>query len=57
VGLKNLLGSNILNYVHELEKNVDFQAGEIGQWVRALTALPKVLRSNSSNYMVADNNP
>jgi hypothetical protein len=28
-------------------------AGEIAQWLRALTALPKVLSSIPSNYMVA----
>jgi hypothetical protein len=32
-------------------------AGEMAQWVRALTALPKVLSSNPSNHMVAHNNP
>jgi hypothetical protein len=32
-------------------------AGEMVQWVRALTALLKVLRSNPSNHMVAHNHP
>jgi hypothetical protein len=32
-------------------------AGEIAQWVRALTALPNVLSSNPSNHMVAHNHP
>jgi hypothetical protein len=27
----------------------------MAQWLRALTALPKILSSNPSNYMVADN--
>jgi hypothetical protein len=30
-------------------------AGEIAQWLRALTAFPEVLSSISSNYMVAHN--
>jgi hypothetical protein len=29
----------------------------MAQWVRALTALPKVLSSNPSNHMVAHNHP
>jgi hypothetical protein len=32
-------------------------AGEMAQWVRALTALPKVLSSNPSNHMVVHNHP
>jgi hypothetical protein len=32
-------------------------AGEMAQQLRALTALPKVLNSNPSNYMVAYNHP
>jgi hypothetical protein len=32
-------------------------AGEMAQWVRALTALPEVLSSNPSNHMVAHNHP
>jgi hypothetical protein len=32
-------------------------AGEMAQWVRALTVLPKVLSSNPSNHMVAHNHP
>jgi hypothetical protein len=30
-------------------------AGEMAQWSRALTALPKVLSSNPSNHMVDHN--
>jgi hypothetical protein len=30
-------------------------AGEMSQWLRALTALPEVLSSNPSNHMVAYN--
>ena len=33
------------------------RAGKMAQWLRALTALPKVLSSNPSNYMVAHNHP
>jgi hypothetical protein len=33
-------------------------AGEMAQWwLRALTALPKVLSSNPSSHMVAHNHP
>ena len=32
-------------------------AGEIAQWLRAQTALPKVPSSNPSNHMVAHNHP
>jgi hypothetical protein len=31
------------------------RAGEMDQWLRAPTALPKVLSSNPSNHMVAHN--
>jgi hypothetical protein len=30
-------------------------AGEMAQWLRALTALPEVLSSNPDNHMVAYN--
>jgi hypothetical protein len=33
------------------------RAGEMAQWLRALTALLKVLCSNPSNHMVAYNHP
>jgi hypothetical protein len=33
------------------------EAGEMAQWLRAFTALLKVLSSNSSNHMVAHNYP
>jgi hypothetical protein len=32
-------------------------AGEMAQWLRALTALPEVLSSIPSNHMVAHNHP
>ena len=35
--------------------NTSGRAGEMAQWVRALTALLKVLSSNPSNHMVAHN--
>ena len=38
-------------------KTVQFGAGEMAQWLRALTALPEVLSSNPSNHMVAHNHP
>jgi hypothetical protein len=47
--------STIINYFDDL-KNVN-TAGEMAQWLRALTALPEVLSSNPSNYMVAHNHP
>jgi hypothetical protein len=34
---------------------LDSWAGEMAQWVRALTALPEVLSSIPSNHMVAQN--
>jgi hypothetical protein len=36
---------------------MDEGAGKMAQWVRALTALLKVLSSNPSNHMVAHNHP
>jgi len=33
------------------------RAGELAQWLRALTALPGVLSSNPSSHMVAHNHP
>jgi len=36
-------------------KKEELQAGEMAQWLRALTALPEVLSSNPSNHMVAHN--
>jgi hypothetical protein len=38
-------------------KKYSWGAGEMAQWLRALTALPKVLSSNASNHMVAHNHP
>jgi hypothetical protein len=36
-------------------KKKGWGAGEMAQWLRALTALPEVLSSIPSNYMVAHN--
>jgi hypothetical protein len=33
-------------------KDTRIRAGEMAQWLRALTALPRVLSSNPSNHMV-----
>jgi hypothetical protein len=38
-------------------KNIQNWAGEMAQWLRALTALPKVPSSIPSNHMVAHNHP
>ena len=38
-------------------KNFIYGAGEMAQGLRALTTLPKVLSSNSSNHMVTHNHP
>jgi hypothetical protein len=38
-------------------KNQKNRAGEMVQWLRALTALPNVLSSIPSNDMVAHNHP
>jgi hypothetical protein len=43
--------------LNKLIKRVKLGAGEMAQWVRSLTALPKVLSSNLSNHMVAHNHP
>ena len=36
-------------------ENCIFRAGEMSQWLGALTALPEVLSSIPSNHMVAHN--
>jgi hypothetical protein len=33
------------------------RTGEMAQWLRALTALLKVMSSNPSNHMLAHNHP
>jgi hypothetical protein len=42
--------------LEKLKKKVG-GAGEMAQWLRALTTLPKVLSSIPSNHMVAHNHP
>jgi hypothetical protein len=44
-----------LNLIPEMHIKVEGWAGEMAQWVRAPTALPKVPSSNPSNHMVAHN--
>jgi hypothetical protein len=36
-------------------KNKPERAREMAQWIRTMTALPEVLSSNPSNYMMAHN--
>ena len=50
----NKLGRQSSNDIQVLE-NVQHWAGEMAQRLRALTTLPEVLNSNSSNHMVAHN--
>jgi hypothetical protein len=50
----SLIFLNIVIFVVLRQK---FRTGEMAQWVRALTALPKVQSSNPSNHMVAHNHP
>jgi hypothetical protein len=38
-----------------VKRTRDTEAGEMAQWLRALTALPKVLSLNPSNHMVVHN--
>jgi hypothetical protein len=40
---------------NEILSQKTIRAGEIAQWLRALTALPEVLNSIPSNHMVAHN--
>jgi hypothetical protein len=44
-----------------IQRNLDSKnqkrAGEMAQWLRALTSLPKILSSNPNNHMVAHNHP
>jgi hypothetical protein len=43
------------NILKKKKKKKKPGAGEMAQWLRAPTALPKVLNSNPSNHMVANN--
>jgi hypothetical protein len=49
-------GSGTVRKKNDVEKEGG-GAGEMAQWVRAWTALPKVLSSDPSNHMVAYNHP
>jgi hypothetical protein len=49
--LKVLFGGNFIIF------KTNYRAGEMAHWLRALTALPKVLSSNPSNHMMAHNHP
>jgi hypothetical protein len=56
------LNINISKHSETLLLNVQARkttpgAGEMAQWLTALTALPKVLSSNPSNHMMAHNHP
>jgi hypothetical protein len=42
---------------HDDGRKVLLGAGEMAQWLRALTALPEVLSSNPSNHMVTHYHP
>jgi hypothetical protein len=44
-------------FMKEVVSKYGGEGGEIAQWIRALTALPKVLSSNPSNHMVAHSHP
>jgi hypothetical protein len=41
--------------IKKKEKKRKARAGEMAQWLRALTALPETLSSIPSNHMVAHN--
>jgi len=47
----------LISKIHKELKKLDTGAGEMAQWLRALTALPEVLSSIPSNHMVAHNHP
>ena len=46
-----------IKYSSAVIKKSHSGAGEMAQWVKALTALLKVLNSNPNNHMVAHNHP
>jgi hypothetical protein len=45
------------NSYKSVKKSRKRGAGEMAQWLRVPTALPKVVSSNPSNHMVAHNHP
>jgi hypothetical protein len=48
-------GCIVRSYLKQNEQKLPNRAGEMAQWLRALTALLKILSSNSSNHMMAHN--
>jgi hypothetical protein len=48
---KDKMGTILLSTIKASNKK-HFRAGEMTQWLRALTVLPEVLSSIPSNYMV-----
>jgi hypothetical protein len=52
--MKEYISENIKSRNDNKERQC-WGAGEVVQWLRALTALPKVLSSNPSNHMVTHN--
>jgi hypothetical protein len=55
LGYGNVFMASLGKSVRPCLKIASTGAGEMAQWLRALTALPKVLSSNPSNHMVAHN--
>jgi hypothetical protein len=50
---ESLTHTHTHTHTHTTEIEIQYWAGEMAQWLRAPTALPKVLSSNSSKHMVA----
>jgi hypothetical protein len=48
---------SIAGLSEDVFENLILGAGEMAQWLRVPTALPKVLSSNPSDHMVAHNHP
>ena len=51
--INGLSNYNSIALHHKNKKDQNSRAGKIAQWLRALTALPKVLSSISQNHVVA----
>jgi hypothetical protein len=55
---RNPVSKNQTKQNKKTQKNKKkFPAGEMAQWLRALSTLPEVLSSNPSNHMVAHDQP
>jgi hypothetical protein len=52
---KSVSFSNEIANTYFIILKMSLRAGEMAQWLRALTVLPKVVSSNSSNHMMAHN--